>query len=239
MSKSKNILEKTVSSKAIQFVGQVAQAHPNPIVSGSATVGSAILQYVAQSYQNDQLQAANEYLLELDHRLNNLDEKKIDEEYLYSRDGRRLIARIMRLVYRDSRKEKIIAASHLTKKLITANRMSIDEKELFVETLDSINILQFSILHYVTIQMWQRIDRPHRGFDWGKVAKKYQDKGIKQSLIHQSLKSLESFGLVNQNTATVTDVDQTHFITEYGSEFIIFCTDIDKGSVSSVDLEKL
>ncbi|HEX7017681.1 MAG TPA: hypothetical protein VF209_02120 [Patescibacteria group bacterium] len=239
MNKISSTIGKIASNKAVQLSGQLAQAHPNPIVSGSATFASAILGYVAQSYQEDQQQAANEYLFELDRRLNNLDQTKVDEEYLYSRDGRRLIARIMRLVYRDSRKEKIIAASHLTKKLITANRMSIDEKELFVETLDSINVLQFSILQYVTIQMWQRIDRPHKGFDWGKIATKYQDKGIKQSLIHQSLKSLESFGLVIENTATVKDVDQSHFVTDYGSDFITFCTDIDKGTASSIDLEKL
>lgn len=239
MNRQSSLIEKIVSSKSLQAATQVAQAIPNPIISGGASVGSALLTYVAGSYQSDQHDALNEYLHQLDLRTQHLDHKKIDETFLYSKDGRRLIARIMRLVYRDSRKEKIVAASHLTTKLITSNRLSVDEKELFVETLDSINVLQFSILQYATIQMWQRIDRQHRGFDWGKMAIKYQDKGIKQSLIHQSLKSLESLGLVNQNTATVTDVDQTHFITEYGSEFITFCSEIDKGNASSIDLEKL
>ncbi len=239
MNKQNILLHAIATNKAVHFVGQVAQLYPNPMVSGAATVGSAFLSYVAQSYQDDQLQASNEYLAELNKRLTNLDGMKIDEAFLYSRDGRRLISKIMRMVYRDSRKEKIIAASHLTKKLIISSRLSIDEKELYVETLDSLNVLQLSILQFVTVQMWQRYSNPHRGFDWKKLASEYEIRGVKESLTSQSIRALDSAGLVNANTATVTGIDQTHFVTNYGEELVQFCTDIDKGSVSEIDLEKL
>lgn len=239
MNEPSNIIGKFASNKALQAATQAAQAFPDPMVSGGATIGGALLNYVAQSYQSDQQDALNEYLHQLDLRTQHLDDKKIDETFLYSKDGRRLIARIMRLVYRDSRKEKIIAASHLTTKLITSNRLSVDEKELFVETLDSLNVLQLSILQYVTIVMWQRTQNPHNGFDIGKVAKHYGDKGVKLHLLHQSVKSLESLGLVSENTAMVKDVDRTHFISDYGVEFIQFCTDLRKETISSQVLEQL
>lgn len=239
MSAQNNLIGKVASSKTLQAITQAAQAHPNPAISAGATIGGALLGYVAQSYQSDQQEALKEYLHELDLRIQHLDDKKIDESFLYSRDGRRLIARIMRLVYRDSRKEKIIAASHLTTKLITSNRLTLDEKELFVETLDSINVLQLSILQYATIQIWQRVENPHNGFDVGKLAKEYSTKGIKLPMVQQSLKSLESLGLVNANLATVRDIDQTHFVSDYGIEFIQFCTDLRKETISQQILEQI
>lgn len=239
MSKPSDIIGKIASNKALQAATQVAQVHPNPLVSGGATIGGAVLNYVAQSYQEDQQEATKEYLHELDLRFQRLEDKKIDETYLYSRDGRRLIARIMRLVYRDSRKEKIVAASHLTQKLITSSRLSVDEKELFVETLDALNVLQLSILQFVTVQMWLRTENPHNGFDAGKLATEYSTRGVKLPLVHQSLKSLESLGLVSANLATVKGIDQTHFVSDYGAEFIQFCTDLKKDSISDQVLEQL
>ena len=58
-------------------------------------------------------------------------------------------------------------------------------------------------------------------------------------MVQQSLKSLESLGLVNANTAMVKDVDQTHFVSDYGIEFIQFCTDLTKETISQQVLEQL
>jgi len=225
--KAKNMrLKQIISDGKFQAAAQLGQLTPEPVVKGISTIISVISSLASQSYQDDRLEAKKTFDLEISKRFSKIEQSKIDINFLNSREGVRLLAHIMRIIYKDSRKEKIIAATHLTTKLILSSKLTIDEKELFVETLDRLNVLQLSVLESVVYQMWARSGNPHRGFGWESLANEYEKRGVKKSLLLQSISTIESLGLVNKNHATVTTKDQTHFITEFGEEFVRYCTEI-------------
>ncbi len=203
---------KAVSNPRVQAIAQV-----HPFFAGITTL-------VTAEYQKDQEEAVTSMLHSLDAKLKTIDSRYIDETFLKSREGRRLMALLVGIVLRDGRKEKIRTATLLAFNLRLKSRLTIDEKELFVHVLDQTNPLQLSILKRAVIDMRQR-ERKHRGLGWEMLRDEYHERGVKALIFSQALRVLESNGLINQNTGTVHEKDQTHFITEFGEQFCDFCTE--------------
>lgn len=117
--------------------------------------------------------------------------------------------------------------SILTINISIKSRLSIDEKELYVDILDGLNSLQLSILQKAVLDMRARTKNKHRGLGWKSLQIEYNKngKGISKPLVLQSIRTLESNGLLNQNNATISEKDQTHFITDFGEQFYDFVSE--------------
>lgn len=73
--------------------------------------------------------------------------------------------------------------------------------------------------------MRSRVKNKHRGLGWEIIAKKYQELGVSKPLVLQSIRALESNGLLNENTATIVESEQTHFVTDFGEQFYSYISD--------------
>lgn len=206
------------SNPAISALCQI-----NPISVGIST-------YLSGSYSQEQYETLTDFLHLLNSRVKSIEDKYITKDFLDSREGKRIIAKIFRSILRDNRKEKLIAMSNLTVNLYIKSKLTIDEKELYIDILDVLNSLQLSILQNAVLIMRNRTDDKHRGLGWELIAKKYEQKGISKALILQSIRVLESNGLINQNNAIVGEADKTHFITDFGEQFYSY--------ISYVNLEE-
>lgn len=109
--------------------------------------------------------------------------------------------------------------SNLTANLYIKSKLMVDEKEIYVDILDGLNILQLSILQNAVLQIRVRVNNQHRGFGWEEMQKQYEVKGITGALLLQAIRTLENNGLVNQNTAAIQDKDRTHYVTIFGEQF--------------------
>lgn len=195
------------------FIAALAQATP---------VTAAIATYFSTKYAQDQTEALKELLSLMASKLGTIEQRYLDREFFETADGRRLAVQIVRSVLRDNRKEKIKAAANLAVNLHLKTKLSLDEKELFVTVLDGLNPLQLSILYRAVADMRQRVSPIHRGLGWEILQQRYAQNGVPKYLFLQAIRRLESDGLINQNNATVNQVDQTHFITEFGEQFTDF-----------------
>lgn len=215
-------------NRAIQnYLGQVFSDPRVQAISQANLVTAAMSTYFGGKYAKDQFENILLLVEKVKIRVENINDRFIDKSFFDSKDGRRLAAKIIEGVFKDGRKEKVDAAANLISNLQLKSKVSIDEKELFVEILDGLNPLQISILFRVVNDMRGRWDgSKHRGFGWEILAKDYVQKGVGSYLLLQSIRSLESNGLVNKNEADARDSDQTHFITEFGEKFHDFICDV-------------
>lgn len=197
-------------------ISALCQAHP--ITAGIST-------YFSGTYQQEQFDNMVTFIHLLHSRLRSVEEDKVDKEFLDSKDGKRIIGKIFRSISRDNRIEKITAMSNLTVNLYTKSKLTVDEKEIYVDILDNLNVLQLSILQNATLKIKARTGNQHRGFGWEKMQKEYEAEGVTGALLLQSIRTLESNGLVNQNTAQLQEQDQTHFVTVFGEQFYAFISD--------------
>ncbi len=184
---------------------------------------SAFVALVKSAIQNDKDNAEQEFIHLLHARVAKIEVRYLDESFFDKIEGRVLISKLLSSARKDFRDAKIKAMVNLATNFMMKTKLTFDEKELFVYTLDSLNPLQLSILQVVVSNMILVNKKRHRGFGWELLAKEYETKGISKSALLQSIKVLESNGLVNQNTATVAEADQTHFITDFGEQFIEYC----------------
>jgi hypothetical protein len=212
MNKVKNIGRDIGKAMASPFTSALAQTN---------WLTAAISTYFSGLYQQEQMEALTTLAHLLNEKVRNIEESKIDKEFFESDIGKRTIGKIFKSVVRDNRIDKIRAMSCLTTNLYTKNKLTFDERELFVDILDTLNYLQLSILQKAVIEMRTRTAK-HRGFGWEEYEKEFQDKGISKSLLLQSIRVLESNGLINENNATIVEKDKTHFITEFGEVFYDF-----------------
>ena len=193
------------------------------------SVTAAIANYFGGTYQQEQFENMATFIDLLSSRLRNVENQKIDKEFLESKDGKRIIGKIFRDISRDNRIEKLTAMANLTVNLFQKSKLTIDEREVYVDILDNLNVLQLSILQRAMLEIKQRAAdlraNPHKGFSWEKVHKEYETKGVTGALLLQSIRVLESNGLVNQNNAPAQDEDQTHFVTFFGEQFYAFIAD--------------
>jgi len=167
-----------------------------------------------------------EFLQLLNSQVKIIKQSYIDKDFPNTPDGKRIIGKVLRDILRDNRKEKLQAMANLTINIQFKSRLSVDEKELYVDILDVLNSLQLSILQKAVIDMRNRQGNKHRGFGWEALATEYAAKGISKPLVLQSVRTLESNGLVNQNNASIKEVDQTHFVTDFGEQFFDFISDV-------------
>lgn len=184
---------------------------------------SAFTALIKSAIQNDKDNAEQEFLHLLHSRVTKIENRYLDVAFFEKLEGRMLMSKLLSSARKDFRDAKIKAMVNLATNFMMKTKLSFDEKELFVYILDSLNPLQLSILQVVVSNMILVNKRRHRGFGWELLAREYEVKGISKSVLLQSIRVLESNGLVNQNTATVAEVDQTHFITDFGEQFIEFC----------------
>jgi DNA replication initiation complex subunit (GINS family) len=208
-----NRLEAFFASPAINALCQL-----NPI-------SSAISAYIGGVYANEQNKVLEDFLHKLNDKVQSLQREKIDKDFLDSKEGKRVIVKILRNVWRDNRIEKIQAMATLTANIYIKSKLSIDERELYVDILDGLNSLQLSILQRAVSDMRTRTVNKHRGFGWELLAKDYEQKGVSKPLLLQSIKTLESNGLLNKNDATIVEKDKTHFITDFGEQFYDFISE--------------
>lgn len=190
-------------------------------------ISSAISTYIGGAYANEQYETLEDFLHKLNDKVQSLEQEKIDKDFLDSKEGRRVIGKVFRSVLRDNRTEKIQAMATLTANIYVKSKLSIDEKELYVDILDGLNSLQLSILQKAVLDMRQRTTNKHRGLGWDIIFNDYNKggNGLSKSLLLQSIRTLESNGLFNQNNATIGEKDKTHFITDFGEQFYDFISE--------------
>lgn len=187
----------------------------NPLLAGIST-------YFGGHYTQEQYETLLTFIHFLHAKLLKIETNKIDINFFNSQTGKRIIGKILRGISRDNRNEKIETMSNLTVNLFIKSKLNFDEKEVYVDILDSLNTLQLSILQRAVLEIKNRKVDQHRGFGWEELAKEYEQKGITGALLLQSIRALESNGLVNKNDATIQEKDKTHFITFFGEQFYSF-----------------
>lgn len=188
------------------------------------TLTAGVSTYFGGNYQQEQFETLTTFVHLLHSRLKIVENSAIDKEFLDSKDGKRILGKIFRSITRDNRIEKLTAMTNLTVNLFQKSKLGLDEKEVYVDILDGLNVLQLSILQRAMLEIKNRTTNQHRGFGWEKLQKEYESKGVTGALLLQSIRALESNGLVNQNTAMAQEQDQTHFITFFGEQFYAFIT---------------
>lgn len=195
-----------------------ALCQANPLTSGIAT-------YFSGKYSHEQYETLTSFVHLLHSRLRSVEDKQIDKDFFDTQDGKRIIGKVFKSIIRDSRIEKLTAMSNLTVNLYIKSKLTVDEKEVYVDILDNLNVLQLSILQNAVLQIQSRKENQHRGFGWEEMQEQYKVKGVTGALLLQSIRALESNGLVNQNDATIQEKDKTHFVTIFGEQFYSFIAD--------------
>lgn len=197
-------------------ISAICQQHP---------ITASIAAYLGGEYAQEQYQTLNDFIQLLHTKVNKIEANSINKEFLETSQGKRIIGKVFKAVLRDNRIEKIRAMTNLTVNLYKNKQLSMDEKELYVDILDTLNTLQLSILQKGIIDMRKRTEIRHKGLGWEDLQPVYEKIGISKALLLQSIRTLESNGLINENSATVITHDQTHFITDFGEQFYDFISD--------------
>lgn len=204
----------------------------DPKISGMCQafpISSGIAAYIAGSYNQEQFKTLEAFLNLLNEKVKILEEKYIDKDFINSPEGQRIVGKILRSILSDNRKEKLEAMANLTTNvyiIYSRSKLTFDEKEIYVNILDGLNYLQLSTLQKAVIEIRERRENKHRGFSWEKFAVHYEKKGISKDVLLHSIRVLENNGLVNKNNATVTTVDQTHFLTTFGEKFYNYISEL-------------
>jgi len=216
---------KQLTKPVSDYLGQLFST---PFIAAAAKLTpqtAFISAYFASQYAKDQAEALKTFIDLMASRLILIERNYLDKDFFETPDGRRLAVQIVKSVLRDSRKEKIQAMANLAVNFHIKTGLTVDEKELYVNILDELNPLQLSILHKAVQVMRARTVNIHRGFGWEIMEKEYSQKGVPKHLLLQSIRVLESNGLVNKNSAIAQEADQTHFLTDFGEKFYDFMAD--------------
>lgn len=201
----------------------------SPLIAGLAQLNpytAMTVAFLSSGYQQQQYKTLKNFIELVHARTLHLESASMDKDFITSPDGQRIIAKAIRSILRDDRQEKLIAMANMTAKLLAGYGISIDEKELCVDILDGLNSLQLSVLETAVKDMRTRQGERHRGFGWEHLADKYSSAGVSKPLLLQSIRVLESNGLINKNDASIVQPDRTHFITDYGEKFYDLVSDM-------------
>ncbi|MCA9750416.1 MAG: hypothetical protein KC414_15000, partial [Romboutsia sp.] len=224
--KKKKSLERSLDSLAKLFSSPImsilAQIHP---------LSAGIVTFLTQYYSQEQYNSIQDFLHIIHERVRVIESRFIDEKFIETKEGKRILGKVFKSIVRDNREEKLSAMANLTVNIHFKTVLSFDEKELYVDILDQLNSLQLSILQKWALQIKKRKakakDKSHsRGVGWESLKDRYESKGFSSALITQSIRVLVSNGLVNENDATIVDKDNTHFLTGFGEMFYDFISDI-------------
>lgn len=222
MDKNIKLLAKQTYRNFSEFVSNsavVALCQSNPL---SAVIST----YIVSSFQQEQYQSIIDFMDILNIRVQAISDKTFNLDIFETQDGRRMLGKILRSITRDNRLEKLEAMANLVANISNSSLISVDEKEIYIDILDKLNSLELCILNEGVKEMRQRSENTHRGFGWENEFKKFQRKGISKPLFLKSIRTLESNGLINENSATVVEQDKTHFITDFGEQFNNYVSEI-------------
>lgn len=189
-------------------------------------ISAAISTYFVSSFQQEQYQSILDFMDILNKKIQSIDNKTLKNDIFETPDGKRMLGKILRSITRDNKIEKLEAMATLATNIANNIIVSTDEKEIYIDILDKLNSLELSILYESVKEMKARNVSYHRGIGWEKEFVKFKDKGISKSLFLKSIRTLESNGLLNDNSATVTTEDSTHFITDFGEQFYNYISEI-------------
>jgi hypothetical protein len=211
------------------FINSLGHFFSQPKISAACQIhplSASISTYFSGQFSQEQYKNLEVFIYSIHSRLQSVENKYLDKNFYESIDGKRIIGKIFRSIVRDGRKEKIEAMSNLTINIATKSRFMVDEKEIYVDILDNLNVLQLSLLQRAVIDMRSRTQNKHCGFGWEILLKDYEEKGISKPLFLQSIKILESNGLVNENTVMIGEADKTHFVSDFGEQFYDFISNL-------------
>lgn len=212
LKKSERFIGKVASKPAIHAIAQLA----NPIAG-------IIFGYYAEKLRQERFEALKELVLRTDKKLEKIGKDKLDKRFFESPQGHRTLRKTAAAVLDDSRKEKLEAASTLLANFAVNSKLSYDEREYLADTLDALNSFHLTILHAIAKDVFTN-RRNHRGFGWERLRDLFKERGVSKHLVTSALSTLEAMGLVNKNSATITEEDKTHFFTEFGEKFYDFTT---------------
>ena len=220
--------------KKIKIIAKQTYRNFNEFISDPAVsalcqltpISAAISTYFVSSFQQEQYQSILDFMDILNKKVQSIDNKTLENDIFKTTDGKRMLGKIFRSITRDNRIEKLEAMATLVTNIANNTVISTDEKEIYIDILDKLNSLELSIL-YESVKEMKTRDVPYfHGIGWQKQFVKFQNKGISKSLFLKSIRTLESSGLLNDNSATVVTEDSTHFITEFGEQFYNYISEI-------------
>lgn len=215
-------MKNALSVKKPKIITGLKEFFSQPEVSALSQVfplTAAIAAYFGGKYSQEQYETLEMLLRLLNERLQKVERRMIDSSFFESKNGKRVMGKVLRSALRDNRIEKLEALATLAVNVNLQSKLTLDEKEVYIDILDGLNVLQLLVLRRAVDEMRARTTIQHRGFGWELLYKDFARQGISKPLFLQSIRTLESGGLVNQNTATVQEEDKTHFITDFGEQF--------------------
>lgn len=201
----------------------------NPFVTAlcqSNPLSAVISTYFVSSFQQEQYQSILDFMDILNIKVQAIKDKTLQTDFFETHDGKRILGKIFRSITRDNRLEKFEAMATLATNISNSTVISVDEKEIYIDILDKLNSLELLILNEGVKEMKARTGSIHRGFGWEIEFIKFQSKGISKPLFLKSVRTLESNGLINENSATVVEQDKTHFITDFGEQFNNYISEV-------------
>lgn len=221
MSKAIVLAGKTIKTleELFSLPGVLALSQFEPLIVGK------IATYFSTKYTQEQFEIMADYIELIAKKVKNVEKNLVDRRFLESSEGRRIMGKSFKSIVRDNRKEKLEAMANIAVNLNIKTDLTIDEKELYVDILDSLNTLQLAIMKKGVDEMKER-NYDHRGLGWEIHADHFEKKGISKPLLLQSVRVLESNGLLNQNNAQVSEANRSHYITDFGEKFTDFVSSL-------------
>lgn len=206
----------------VNSIRSLGEFFNQPIIAALCQANSltaGISTYFSGIYSQEQFETLTTFVNLLHSKLSIIGDHYIDKEFFDTEDGKRVIGKVFKGIIRDNREEKLEAMSNIAINIFSKSIISVDEREIYVDILDNLNALQLSILHCSVIEIRNRSGNKHRGIGWGIIFKGYEKQGITKPLFLQSMRTLESSGLINRNDAMSAEEDKTHFVTDFGEQF--------------------
>lgn len=222
-------MDKKIKISAKQTFRNFNEFISNPFVTAlcqSNPLSAVISTYFVSSFQQEQYQSILDFMDILNIKVQAIKDKTLQIDFFETHDGKRILGKIFRSITRDNRLEKLEAMATLATNISNSTTISVDEKEIYIDILDKLNSLELLILNEGVREMKKRTGNIHRGFGWENEFIKFQNKGISKPLFLKSVRTLESNGLINENSATIVEQDKTHFITDFGEQFNNYISEV-------------
>ena len=157
--------------------------------------------------------------------LEELDEKKIDKEYLNSLEFLNLLVRTYKMALDEIEMDKIIFFSKLIKNSLESSEEERKYNFDYIKIVHELSIDQMHLLHEIYIQQkdlykfsdeypeYNELNLVHECTDWKNLPKILNDKyGIDEDDLNFLLKRTESTGLIYEITGTYLDYEGGTYI---------------------------
>ena len=157
--------------------------------------------------------------------LEELDEKKIDKEYLNSLEFLNLLVRTYKMAFDEIETDKVIHFSKLIKNSLESSEEERKYNFDYIKIVHELSIDQMHLLHEIYIQQkdlykfsdeypeYNELNLVHECTDWKNLPKILNDKyGIDEDDLNFLLKRTESTGLIREITGTYLEYDGGTYI---------------------------